>query len=407
MRSQNRARIFWFKGIFRLCVCLVVVGIVILGAAERTAAATATGSPPEIKVFTADPLILPDGGSATYTFEVWNATNIKLIEAGELLKEINGPPLTTYKGKATGRTTYKIRLRSMDSFDATLVASNAGGQKEQKLSIAFATKVKPRPVPPNKKPGTDARTPKWGPQTSKPASSTTPAKSTLLPWPDEFFKCSGDCKYCLKPDDAAQLGYTQKCSEQLCLYSQDNQQKWYCYSEPKGYCCKEGPAGQEGQVTDATKSECTASGGDYWSLDRNEAVQACQATGYCCRDGQIGGPMTENQCTAAGGSIWSPDRAEVIQKCEPLGYCCKDGQVGRATQNQCDQMGGSWSTNQSQAAQACQPCYCCTRATASPVGRNRGEAPGQVTQTTPGACAAQGGTCYNSMQAASQACGAR
>jgi len=38
---------------------------------------------------------------------------------------------------------------------------------------------------------------------------------------------------CLKPDEAANLGYTEKCSEEPCNYSLDDQQFWYCYSKPE------------------------------------------------------------------------------------------------------------------------------------------------------------------------------
>ena len=146
MRKLGLARIFRFKGIFGLCMYLVLVGIIILSAAERTVAATATGSLPVIKVFTGDPLTLPDGGHAVYMFEVYDGTKIQVIEAGEIIDEFNGPPLTTSKGKANGRTTYQILTGDSTKFKTVLSARNGNGKVEKTLEISVDTKRQPKPT---------------------------------------------------------------------------------------------------------------------------------------------------------------------------------------------------------------------------------------------------------------------
>ena len=412
MRSLNRAMIFRFKGIFRLSMWLLVVGLVTAGSLGCFA-----GGGAQIRTFKVEPSKLTAGGFARYEMEVSNATDIVVTEGTNVIYLVKGPAVSTYKAAFNGLKTSATQARGSNALKTILAVSNGTSKDSKTLEIPFATVLALKAVtPPVGQSGSDSggTTSKsyWLPPTSSAAApqfDKCDKSSNSPPIPDNspgFAPCPSVSDYCLKSEEAAQLGYT-KTSEDPCLYTQDKDQTWYCYKEPAGYCCRAGQSGQAGQVTEATKTQCEATGGDYWSRDEGEAKQACQATGYCCRDGQIGGPMTEDQCFAAGGSVWSTDQGEVMQKCEALGYCCRDGQVGRATQNQCDQMGGAWSTNQGEVMQACQPCYCCTRAAASPVGRIRGDTPGQVTQTTPGACAAQGGSCYNSMEAASQACGAR
>lgn len=370
-----------------------MLGIIIPGTAERTDAASAIGSPPEIKLFSAVPLILPDGGSALYTFVVSGATNLKVVEAGEIIKEINSPPDTTLNGNVRGRTTYEIRIDSINTFDTVLIAKNGSGEQKKTLTISFATLLPPQSatlVPPVSDNQTKVRTPKWGPQSSASPTITTSILSITTRDAPQFAKCPTNCNYCLRPDEAAARGFTQRCSEQPCYYSPDNQQKWYCYSEPKGWCCKEGQAGQVGQVTEATKSECAQAGGNYWSTDKNEAIQACQPAGWCCRNGQIA-QTTRAECSQVGGEYWSTDKNETIQACQPVGWFCSGGNVYQGTQAQAAQAGATWYSSQAQAAQACQPaCWCCSG--------------GKVFQTTPAACARSGGACYSTQSQAASAC---
>ena len=370
----------------RLCLCLAVVGVIILGAAERTAASSATGSLPEIKVFSAEPLTLKDGGSALYTFVVLDATNIQLIEAGEIIKEINGLPSTTYKGKATGRTTYQIRTGSSNTFDTILVARNGNGKEVKTLTLSFDTKLQPKTtslIPPvSGSASTTARTPKWGPQSSASVPSTPSDTSPASNWPPQFAKCPSGCDYCLKPEDAASHGFTQRCSEQPCYYSPDKTQNWYCYSQSATvWCCS-----RDGKVYQATKDQCAQAGGSGYATEA-EATRACQPVGgYCCKDGQIV-KATKTQCAEAGGSYWSTDQGQAMQACESPGYCCRNGQLTPATQSQCAQVGGYWYATQAEAIERCQKVtyWCCSN--------------GQVYQTTNYTAG-----CYATQAEALQAC---
>lgn len=385
MRPSNFREVHWFTNISRLCLCLAVVGIITFGAAESAAAASTTGSPPVIKAFSAEPLTLKDGGSALYMFEVWDATKIQLIEAGNIIKEINGPPATNYKGKATGRTTYQIRTGGSNTFDTILLASNASGNQEKKLTLSFETKLQPRTtslIPPVTDDQTKARTPKWGPQTSASAPLTPLTTSPASNWPPQFAKCPTGCDHCLKPDEAASRGFTQKCLEQPCYYSPDDQQKWYCYREPeKGWCCKDGKVGE------TTKEQCAQMGGTLYA-NQAQAMERCQPVGWCCAGGRVG-EATQSQCAQLGGALYA-NQAQAIQACQPVGWCCKDGKVYQATKEQCAQMGGiTWYATQAEAIRACQQppttYWCC---------RN-----GQVIQTT-----TPGTGCYTTQAEAMRAC---
>ena len=358
MGKLGFARIFRFKGIFRLCMCLVVVGIIILGAAERSAAASAMGSPPEIKAFSADPLILPDGGHAVYMFEVYNATKIQVIEAGEIINEYNGPPSTTSKGKATGRTTYQIRSGPGNTFDTTLIARNTGGEQKKTLTLSFATKSKPKTdslIPPVSDNQTKTRTSKLGPQTPAPLTPST--LSSLAPWPRQFANCPDGCYACLKPDEAAGRGLTQKCLEQPCYYSPDKTQYWYCYGEPvsTGWCCK------DGNVIPGTEAQCKEARGSYWSKDQGEAIKACQLPmGWCCVEGRV--YQATRDKAAEAGIAWYATEAEATKACgQPMGGCCTARGATAATQSQCSQMAGKFFSSLSEAQRVCPPIGGCCR----------------------------------------------
>ncbi len=383
MRVSNSGALHRFSGIFRLCLCLALVGITILGVDASTAATSVAGSPPEIRAFSADPMMLPDGSQAIYKFEVSGATDVQVTEAGALIKEINSPPGTTLHGNARGRTTYEIRTGNINTFDTVLIAKNASGVQNKTLTLSFVTKLPPGTsslAPSDNKSG--ARTPKWGDQTS--AATSLASSSITTGNAPQFTKCTGDCNYCLRPDDAASRGFTQKCSEQPCYYSPDNQQQWYCYSKPATvWCCK------DGNVAEVTRDRCAQAGGSAFATQA-EAQQACQ--GWCCKDGKVG-QTTQTQCAQLGG-YWSATQVDAINNCRQLtmGYCCRGGQIGATTQGQCAQLGGDWYATQAQAVQACQPstCWCCTG--------------GKIYQTTPAACSRAGGACYSSESQAAAAC---
>jgi hypothetical protein len=401
-----------FKGIFGVCMCFVVVGLVTAGLLGCAIAGRA-----QIKVFRFAPEKLAAGDFARYEMEVSNVTDILVTEGTNVIYSVKGPAVSSYKVAFNGLKTSALQTRGSSTLKTVLTVTNGNDKQTKILEIPFAT-VLALKTPSIVQTGSDntsgAGKSYWLPPTSSLASTKFDACDQDTNGPQapanypNFPPCPIGCDHCLKPDEAAASGFTQKCSEEPCYYSQDNDQKWYCYSEPKGWCCKVGQAGQVGQVTEATKTQCKEAGGDFWSLDKNEAIQACQVTGYCCRGGQVGGPMTKAECAAAGGSLWSTNQSEVAQACQPLGYYCRDGQVvGPIAQAQAAQMGVTWYPTQASAQQACQPaCYCCTRNVPSALSRAPGTATtGTVTQTTPAACARQGGTCYNSMQAANQACG--
>jgi hypothetical protein len=368
--------------IFRLCPCLALVGIIILGAADHAAAASA----PEIKVFSAAPTVLKDGDFAVYTFTVQDATNIQLTENGNIIKDIKGPASSTYEGKAHGMKTYALRTRGSNSVTAILIASNGSGKADKTLTLTYATQLPPQPatqtISDNK---TSARTPKWGPQSSNPAVSSQSTSSTYNA--PQFAKCSSDCNACLTPDEAAAKGYTQKCSEQPCYYSPDNQQKWYCYSKPKTvWCCK------DGQVSEVTQAQCDQVGGTAYPTQA-DAVKACQqALGWFCSGGQVyqGSAAQASQA----GVQWYANQQDAINACQGGGYCCINGNVsGPMSPSQCAQMGGTYYATPGQAKELCQPpnCYCCIN----------GNVSGPM---TPSQCAQRGGVCYTTPAQAKELC---
>ncbi|MCJ7654754.1 MAG: hypothetical protein MUO97_05545 [Dehalococcoidia bacterium] len=410
MRLSGFGWVHSMNSLLRLCLCLVLVGLITAGAIGCTAPSSAGGKLldvqvckaepleliggdsaqsstggklPDIQVFKAEPLELTDGDSALYTFVVRRALKIQVIEAGNSIKEINNPTLATLKGTVKGLSAYAIQTGDSNTFNTILLASNGSGEVKEELTLSFANEPPPMPtslIPPVSE--TKARSPQWGPQFSLPLPSTPSAKLGSEP---EFFKCPSGCEYCLKPDDAAGRGFGQKCSEQSCYYSPDNQQRWYCYKPVPGWCCR------DGKVNQTTRDECAQMGG-YWSTNQNEAIQACQPMGYCCRDGNLY-EATQSQCTQVGGVYYS-NQAQAIERCQPPGYCCRDGQVYSSTQAQCAQIGGSyWSTNQAEAMRACQQtatCWCCSG--------------GKVFQTTQAQCAQTGGTCYATQSQATAGC---
>jgi hypothetical protein len=387
MGKLGFARIHRFSGILRLCVCLVLVGTIILGATEGIAAADVAAGLPVIKVFSGDPLTVPDGGNAVYTFEVYDGTKIQVIENGEIIDEFNGPPSTTSKGKANGRTTNQIRTGSMDSYGTILRASNPNGQQEKKLTIAFATKSKPRTtslIPPVSDNGTGNKN-RWGPQTSAPVSLVSATSSpafTGSPYVPDYAQCSTECN-CLTPDQAAQFGFKQKCSEERC-FSDDKQVNSYCYYKTAltGWCCK------DGKVTPATQAECKEAGGAWYATEA-DAIKACEQACWCCTNGRYG-QTTPDACTKMGGTCYTT-QAQAGERCQLLGWFCSGGKVYQGTSTQATQAGATLYATQDEAAKACdQACWCCTS--------------GRYGQTTTDACAKMGGTCYATQAQASERC---
>lgn len=380
------------SGALGLCLCLLFIGLTTAAAAQpmmthggASAAYAAAEKPPVIQVFKAAPMVLDTADSAAvYTFKVKRATNVRISEAGNDIKNIDNPSGATLNGTADGLPAGAIPTDDSGKFVALLIASNEGGSVQAELTLALGADLLSEKQTGPTDNRTGQRTPKWFEQISIPRTPGTAAPAIFSHNKPDFFKCPDNCKYCLKPDDAASHGFTQKCSDQRCYFSPDDKQNWYCYSEPQGWCC----ANQ--QVSQTTKSQCTNIGG-YWSLNQYEAQQACQPSGYCCLNYQVYYPVTEDQCRQKGGSYWSTSQAEVTRQCQQPCYCCLRGQVYQTTQTQCTQSGGACYDSLSQAYEHCQStCWCCVK--------------GEVFQTTQDRCSASGGGCYSSQSQAAAAC---
>ncbi|MFC2050407.1 hypothetical protein ACFLTN_04435 [Chloroflexota bacterium] len=368
----------------RLCLCLVLICLTATGATVYAA------GKPDIKLFKADPLVLNEGESALYTFVVKNATEVQLVEAGDIIKKISNPSATTLKGTAQGMTTYAIQTGGSNTFTAALIAKNDSGETIAEITLSFATELPPQPVslipPVSATLSTPARSPQWLPQlpTSLPLIQPPPTTTHAAP---EFAECPSDCKYCLTPAQAAELGFTQKCSEDICYYSPDNQ-KWYCHREPEGWCCK------DTKVFQAPKTQCAEVGG-YWYATQAEAVERCRQMElcWCCADGKVG-QIPRDQCLQMGGTCHDT-QTRAVERCQQMMtcWCCADGKVGQIPKDQCLQMGGNCYDTQTQAVQACQErmtCWCCA-----------GGSVGQIPQTQ---CMQMGGNCYATQTQAVQAC---
>jgi hypothetical protein len=388
VRSRN--------SVFGLCLYLVLLGLIVVGAAESmlpndvySAESPTAGKPPVIQVFKAEPMVLdaPDS-AAVYTFKVKLATNVQINEAGTNIRDISNPSGATLQGNVTGLPAAAITPDGSGNFVCTIVASNEYGTATKALTLSLAKELLPEAPPAGQSGETgnqnEQHKPKWGPLTYAPVTSTWSSITLNEP---KFFKCPSDCGYCMKPSDAASQGYTQKCSEEPCYYSPPEDQKWFCYKPTPGWCCA------NEKVSQSTKSECTQIGGSYWSTNQNEALQACQPVGWCCRDGNLY-QATKDQCAQMGGSYWSTNQNEALQACQPVGWCCRDGNLYQSTQAQCTQMGGSyWSTNQAQVVASCRQaatCWCCSG--------------GKVFQSTQTQCSQSGGACYSTQSQADAAC---
>jgi hypothetical protein len=361
------------NSLIRLCLCLVLVSLVTAGAFVYTnrsytvgmlpgvqvcqaeplqqndvdyTPSAIGGNEPVIQVFKADPMELDAADSAAvYTFKVKRAKNVQIDEGGTNIKNISNPSGATLQGTVKGLPAAAIPTDDSGKFITFLMASNDDGSVKAELTLSIAQKLLPLGLPAGSTDNqTEPRSPKWLDQYSTPVTSTPSTTTRNEP---DFFKCPDSCAYCLKPGEAANLGYTKKCSDERCYYSPDDQQNWYCYSEPEGWCCANGKVGQ------STKGECTKIGG-YWSAYQSEAIEACQPKGYCCLNGQVYYPTTQAQCVQSGGSYWSTDQAQTMERCQPpTCWCCLKGQVYQTTQAQCTQSGGACYTTQSQADAGC------------------------------------------------------
>ena len=307
---------------------------------------TETGSPPVIQAFSAAPMILETAdASAVYTFKVKNALNVVITEDGNTIRTIDNPTLATLNGTVTGLPASAITPDADGKFITTLVASNRGGTVQAALTLSLGTDL----LPPSPGTGptdnqTRPRSPQWLEQYS--TAVTAPSLAATHNQPN-FYKCPNNCAFCLKPAEAAGMGFTQRCSDQRCYYSPDDQQSWYCYSEPQGWCCA------NNTVSQATKSECARLNG-YWSESQAEAARICQPQGWCCLNGNLY-QATREQCAQMDGSYWSTSQAQTLANCrqQVACWCCVGGKVFQTTQEQCAQYGGACYSSQREANAAC------------------------------------------------------
>jgi hypothetical protein len=272
---------------------------------------------------------------------------MKIIEGDDILKAVTSPSGAPLKGTVRGNKTNAIRTGEGNTFQTVLVAGNDYGETSEMLTLSFITEL---PVKPTVSPdeATDSAEeqwkPQWGEQYSPAPAGTAP--STISREGPDFFQCPESCPYCLTSGEAASMGFNRKCSEELCYYSPEKQQKWYCYSEPEGWCCK------DTLVSQTTKSECILMGGD-WYASQAEAMIACQPKCWCCRvDGMVGN-VTVNECLKVGTCYNT--RAEAVNACQQLlmCWCCVEGKVIQTTQTQCIKIGGTCYFTQSEALERC------------------------------------------------------
>jgi len=389
MRRQYVGIPALLKGTAVLCLCIILAGVIVSTVFESAAGATAKGPPPVINEFSASPMVLPDGQAAVYTFAVGGATKVEIIEAGDIIKEVNGPATANIKGTIKGRTTYQIRTGDSKTFDTTLVAVNSNGKQMKKLTLSFATVTPPGTASTasgqagSTDNATGARSPKWLGKIISPVLSTPPAGFSQSTWPPTFGKCSKDCDYCLRSEDAKDRGFTQQCSDQPCYYSPDKQQIWYCYSKPATiWCCS------DGKVVETVREKCIEAGGTAYATQA-EAIKACPSVGGCCANGNVS-QSTQAQCVQIGGK-WYSTISEATSACPAVGGCCANGKYFSANQAQCYEVGGRWYTSLSEATAACQVSGgCCYN--------------GRVAQSTQTQCAQVGGRWYASVTDATEAC---
>ena len=173
-------------------LCLITTGVI--GCGEQF---SKDGGPPEIVYFQANPPI-NEGGPVSYTFEVKNATKIRLIEAGNTIKEIDGPSSGIYKGAATGQVPSAVLTSDNYTPGAVLEASNDYGKVEKKI---------------------------------------TQSDSPLLRLAGWIYDCTPPCK-CMRSSTASSQNMTTQCSSDPCMrrsirwFGLFGQQDSYCYRYP-------------------------------------------------------------------------------------------------------------------------------------------------------------------------------
>jgi hypothetical protein len=210
-------------------LCLIIA---VIGCGEKS---SEEGKLPEIVSFQANPPVNA-GDPVSYTFEVKNATKIKLIEAGDTIKEINGPSSGIYAGAATGQAPSAVLTSDNKTFNAVLEASNEQGtvKKGATLSDSAVLRNQPynqyadRPCPT----GCGCMTPSQltpctsgcsGPIECQSPFVNIAYKKYCYQIPVQQCDTANGCT-CMEPSQAPS-GYI-RCSDNICAANPDK----YCYS---------------------------------------------------------------------------------------------------------------------------------------------------------------------------------
>ena len=147
LRSQKRrwkqARRIGSIIISLVVLCLIIAGVI--GCGEKS---SEEGKLPEIVSFQANPPI-NEGDPVRYTFEVKNATKIRLIEADDPIKEIDGPSSGIYKGIVTGQAPSAVLTSDNNMFNAVLEASNQQGTVKKAATLSASAVLKENPYQPH------------------------------------------------------------------------------------------------------------------------------------------------------------------------------------------------------------------------------------------------------------------
>jgi hypothetical protein len=213
-------------------LCLMATGVI--GCGEKS---SEEGKLPEIVSFQANPPV-NEGDPVSYTFEVNNATKIRLIEAGITIKEIAGPSSAIYEGAATGQASSAVLSSDNGTFDAVLEASNDYGtvKKTATLSGSSVLKATSGPLPPHSgwadlpcPTGCGCVTPQALPACGSGCSGPQQCQGPLASTPKYCYKipvqpcdAASGCT-CMEPNQALP-GYV-RCSDNKCAANPDK----YCY----------------------------------------------------------------------------------------------------------------------------------------------------------------------------------
>jgi len=268
-------------------LCLIIGGVI--GWNNR---APVGAKPPEIVSFQGTP---PEneGDAASYTFEVKNASKIKLIETGETIKEINGPSSGIYKGDASGRPGNWVLTSDNSTFDAVLEASNDYGTVRNSATL-----------------------------------SSLSALRTLPPSKIQDQPCPYGC-HCLKPADAQAQGLTNLCSGsggqplecQSPFLVHNASTIKYCYKIPVQPCdtasgchCLKPSQAPPGYYAKCSDNQCAANPDAYCYRLK------CTTCGNCLPDSSVSSSCNFTQCSSnACNSPGEPDAH--CYKCPSGNFC--------------------------------------------------------------------------------------